>query len=80
MIITITVHTLGVVFSVVVWFLLPAGHCCFLSQNHPSSWPFRKPVDRDEVPDYYDVIRFPMGAVNKTPYPFIYHVLNWLVV
>jgi histone acetyltransferase len=29
-------------------------------KNHPSSWPFRKPVDKEEVPDYYDVIRFPM--------------------
>lgn len=29
-------------------------------RSHPSSWPFLKPVDRAEVPDYYDHIKFPM--------------------
>ena len=29
-------------------------------QNHPSSWPFNQPVDKDEVADYYEVIKEPM--------------------
>ena len=33
--------------------------CC--SQNHASAWPFLDPVPREEVPDYYDVIKYPMG-------------------
>lgn len=31
-------------------------------QNSPSSWPFAKPVNKDEVADYYIVIKEPMGA------------------
>ena len=27
---------------------------------HENSWPFRKPVDRDKVRDYYEVIKRPM--------------------
>lgn len=29
-------------------------------QNHASAWPFLVPVNRDEVADYYDVIKEPM--------------------
>ena len=29
-------------------------------QNHKQAWPFVKPVNRDEVPDYYNVITSPM--------------------
>ncbi|EFX74096.1 hypothetical protein DAPPUDRAFT_307456 [Daphnia pulex] len=29
-------------------------------RSHASSWPFLKPVDRAEVPDYYDHIKYPM--------------------
>ena len=29
-------------------------------QNHASSWPFIQPVDKDEVADYYEVIKEPM--------------------
>ncbi|KAK3309591.1 histone acetyltransferase-like protein [Chaetomium strumarium] len=29
-------------------------------QNHPSAWPFLVPVNKDEVLDYYDVIKEPM--------------------
>lgn len=29
-------------------------------QNHSAAWPFNQPVNRDEVPDYYDVIKEPM--------------------
>lgn len=51
-------------------------------QNHNSSWPFLVPVDRDEVADYYEVIKEPMDLStmeNKleadqysTPEEFIY--------
>ncbi len=30
------------------------------ARNHTSAWPFLKPVDREEVPDYYDHIKYPM--------------------
>lgn len=30
-------------------------------QDHPDAWPFKDPVDAREVPDYYDIIRDPMG-------------------
>ena len=33
-------------------------------RGHASSWPFLKPVDRAEVPDYYDHIKFPMGTMG----------------
>jgi len=29
-------------------------------RSHGSSWPFLKPVDKSEVPDYYEHIQFPM--------------------
>ncbi|XP_013141094.1 PREDICTED: histone acetyltransferase KAT2A [Papilio polytes] len=29
-------------------------------KNHAASWPFLKPVDKSEVPDYYDHIKYPM--------------------
>lgn len=29
-------------------------------KNHASAWPFLKPVDKSDAPDYYDHIRFPM--------------------
>ncbi|KZV82985.1 histone acetyltransferase, GCN5 superfamily, partial [Exidia glandulosa HHB12029] len=29
-------------------------------QQHKMAWPFAQPVNRDEVPDYYDVIKHPM--------------------
>jgi len=29
-------------------------------QNHSASWPFTQPVNRDEVADYYEVIKEPM--------------------
>jgi histone acetyltransferase len=28
--------------------------------SRPDSWPFKQPVDKKEVPDYYNVIKFPM--------------------
>ncbi|XP_041970116.1 histone acetyltransferase KAT2A [Aricia agestis] len=29
-------------------------------KNHAAAWPFVKPVDKAEVPDYYDHIKYPM--------------------
>ncbi|KAG6483686.1 hypothetical protein ZIOFF_060338 [Zingiber officinale] len=29
--------------------------------EHPDAWPFKEPVDAREVPDYYDIIKDPMG-------------------
>jgi len=29
-------------------------------KEHPGSWPFHQPVDKKEVPDYYDVIKDPV--------------------
>ncbi|KAK3377427.1 Bromodomain-containing protein [Podospora didyma] len=33
-------------------------------QNHTQAWPFLAPVNRDEVPDYYNVIETPMDLSN----------------
>jgi nucleosome-remodeling factor subunit BPTF len=30
-------------------------------QSHKMAWPFLEPVDPSEVPDYYAVIKDPMG-------------------
>lgn len=29
--------------------------------EHPDAWPFKDPVDARDVPDYYDIIKDPMG-------------------
>lgn len=31
-------------------------------QNHSSAWPFAKPVRIEEVADYFDVVKHPMGT------------------
>ncbi|PIA15144.1 histone acetyltransferase GCN5 [Coemansia reversa NRRL 1564] len=42
---------------------------------HPSAWPFQKPVDSQEVPDYYNVVKEPMDLmtlesnVDENKYP-----------
>lgn len=33
-------------------------------QNHKQAWPFLKPVNKDEVPDYYNVIVSPMDLAT----------------
>ena len=40
-----------------VWSSFP----CFRLQSHKSAWPFIEPVDPTEAPDYYKVIKEPMG-------------------
>lgn len=30
--------------------------------QHPLAWAFLQPVNGDEVPDYYEVIKEPMGT------------------
>jgi histone acetyltransferase len=30
-------------------------------KSHAAAWPFLKPVDKNDVPDYYDHIKYPMG-------------------
>ncbi|KAF6763071.1 histone acetyltransferase NGF-1 [Ephemerocybe angulata] len=40
-------------------------------KEHSLSWPFREPVNLEEVPDYLDVIKTPMGAsmvIYLSPY------------
>lgn len=34
----------------------------FSLQAHKSAWPFMEPVDPEEAPDYYKVIKEPMGV------------------
>ncbi len=31
------------------------------AKNESNSWPFREPIKQSEVPDYYDIIKEPMG-------------------
>lgn len=35
-------------------------------KTHASAWPFLKPVDKTEAPDYYDHIKFPMDLRTMT--------------
>lgn len=35
-------------------------------QSHPVAWAFLQPVNGDEVPDYYDVIKEPMGEFTSS--------------
>ncbi|THG08898.1 hypothetical protein TEA_021730 [Camellia sinensis var. sinensis] len=30
--------------------------------DHPDAWPFKEPVDAHDVPDYYDIIKDPIGC------------------
>lgn len=39
-------------------------------QAHPVAWAFLQPVNGDDVPDYYEVIKKPMGKTIHSP-PFI---------
>jgi histone acetyltransferase len=33
-------------------------------RKHKSSWPFIEPVNKEDVPDYYDIIQDPIGRGN----------------
>eukprot|EP00794_Sanderia_malayensis_P003817 gene3817-4348_t len=35
-------------------------------KNHASAWPFLKPVEKNDVPDYYDIIKYPMDLKTIT--------------
>ena len=35
--------------------------CLCVCQTHPDAWPFMEPVKKSEAPDYYEIIRFPIG-------------------
>ena len=35
-------------------------------QGHPLAWAFLQPVNGDDVPDYYEVIKKPMGTSSIT--------------
>lgn len=37
----------------------------YLFQAHKSAWPFMEPVDPNEAPDYYKVIKEPMGEYHN---------------
>lgn len=43
-------------------------------QQHPLSWAFLQPVNAEEVPDYYEVIKEPMGTGS----PIHLHILPWV--
>ena len=32
-------------------------------RSHESSWPFQEPVDPNEVPDYYEIVKEPIGKL-----------------
>lgn len=34
--------------------------------DHADAWPFKEPVDARDVPDYYDIIKDPMGKSMPT--------------
>ncbi|KAI1825791.1 histone acetyltransferase GCN5-like protein [Xylaria intraflava] len=50
-------------------------------QNHKQAWPFLNPVNRDEVPDYYNVITAPMdlSTVEERLHQDHYHTPKDLV-
>ena len=47
-------------------------------KDHDCALPFLKPVDKNDVPDYYDVIKFPMGKflVKVAIRPSILYKIN----
>jgi hypothetical protein len=40
--------------------------------DHENSWPFRKPVEIKKVPDYYEIIKEPMGIYFTISFSLIY--------
>jgi hypothetical protein len=40
-------------------------------KDHPSAWPFLQPVDASEVPDYYEIIKDPIGMLFLSSFLFL---------
>lgn len=38
--------------------------------DHPDAWPFKEPVDARDVPDYYNIIKDPMGMLRIYVYGY----------
>lgn len=47
-------------------------------KNQDDAWPFRAPVDKHEVRDYYDHIKYPMGklVLQVKFYCFFFDILD----
>lgn len=43
-------------------------------QGHAQAWAFTKPVDRKLVPDYYEVVKNPMGEPVPLWFPMFQHL------
>ena len=40
---------------------------------HIQSWPFREPVNKEDVADYYEIIKDPIGNLTR----FFVYLQNW---
>lgn len=45
--------------------------------DHADAWPFKDPVDVRDVPDYYDIIRDPMGNCYFIQYTHFFFVKKY---
>jgi len=45
--------------------------------DHADAWPFKEPVDARDVPDYYDIIKDPMGKKDLYIKYFILNTCNF---
>ena len=43
-------------------------------QGHPLAWAFLQPVNVEEVQDYLDVVKQPMGMSTRFPAPHTAHL------
>lgn len=41
--------------------------------DHVDAWPFKEPVDARDVPDYYEIIKDPMG--KKFHFDFVFCII-----
>lgn len=41
--------------------------------DHVDAWPFKEPVDARDVPDYYEIIKDPMG--KKFDFDFVFCII-----
>ncbi len=44
--------------------------------DHVDAWPFKDPVDARDVPDYYDIIKDPMGKKFHVRLKLLYHKVD----